>query len=123
MLKPIDIFQVKKEIQSKKLMVEFKNNNILLIDKQSGEAACIASFNLPEWINTKEKLPEQKQEVLMLFKSGNMAVGWLDDIDEHITFWCAYTDDGFYTDCDNAPLYWMSLPQLPVDFYPKNKTI
>lgn len=66
-----------------------------------------------EWVSVEERLPEKKQDVLMLFKSGNMAVGWWHDADEHITFWCAYTDDGFYTDCDDMPTHWMSLPEPP----------
>lgn len=66
-----------------------------------------------EWVIVGERLPEKKQDVLMLFGAGNMAVGWLDDIDEHTTFWCAYTDDGFYTDCDCAPTHWMPLPKPP----------
>ena len=61
-----------------------------------------------EWARVKERLPEKKQDVLMLFNAGNMAVGWLNDTD-----WCAYTDDGFYTDCDSAPIYWMPLPKPP----------
>ena len=66
-----------------------------------------------EWVSVEERPPEKKQDVLMLFKSGNMAVGWWHDADEHITFWCAYTDDGFYTDCDDMPTHWMSLPEPP----------
>ena len=56
-----------------------------------------------------------KQDVLMLFDGGNMAVGWWHDSDEYITFWCAYTDDGFYTDCDDMPVYWMPLPKPPTE--------
>ena len=121
-MRPIDIVQVKHEIQTGKLAVEYKNSNVLLINKQSEEAVCIATL-IPqnEWVSVKDRLPERGQNVLMLFKSGNMAVGWLYDIDEHTTFWSAYTDDEFYTDCDNAPLYWMSLPQLPVDFHSQKK--
>ena len=66
-----------------------------------------------EWVSVEERLPEKKQDVLMLLKSGNMAVGWWHDVDEHVTFWCAYTDDGFYTDCDDMPVYWMPLPAPP----------
>ena len=66
-----------------------------------------------EWVGVEKKLPEKNRDVLMLFKSGNMAVGWWHDSDEHITFWCAYTDDGFYTDCDDIPTHWMPLPEPP----------
>ena len=66
-----------------------------------------------QWISVKDRLPEIKQDVLMCFDSGNMAVGFWYDGDEDITFWCANTDDGWYTDCDCMPLYWMPLPELP----------
>ena len=68
-----------------------------------------------EWVSVGERLPEKKQDVLMLFDGGNMAVGWWHDSDEYITFWCAYTDDGFYTDCDDMPVYWMPLPKPPTE--------
>lgn len=74
------------------------------------------TLTLPsEWVSVEERLPEKKQDVLMLFDGGNMAVGWWHDSDEHITFWCAYTDDGFYTDCDDMPVYWMPLPKPPTE--------
>lgn len=66
-----------------------------------------------QWISVYDKLPEIKQDVLMYFDSGNMAVGFWHDGDEHITFWCAYTDDGWFADCDCMPLYWMPLPEKP----------
>ena len=66
-----------------------------------------------EWVSVADRLPEKKQDVLMYFDTGNMAVGWWHDKDEHITFWCAYTDDGFYTDCDCIPAHWMPLPAPP----------
>lgn len=68
-----------------------------------------------EWVSVEERLPEKKQDVLMLFDGGNMAVVWWHDSDEYITFWCAYTDDGFYTDCDDMPVYWMPLPKPPTE--------
>lgn len=66
-----------------------------------------------EWISVSDRLPERKQDVLMYFDTGNMAVGFWYDGDETITFWSAYTDDGWYTDCDCEPLYWMPLPETP----------
>ena len=38
MARAIDIVQVKREIQAGKLAVEFKDSDVLLTDKQSGEA-------------------------------------------------------------------------------------
>ena len=66
-----------------------------------------------EWISVKDRLPECEQDVLMYFDTGNMAVGFWHDGDETITFWCAYSDDGWYTDCDCEPLYWMEIPEPP----------
>lgn len=65
------------------------------------------------WISTSEHLPEKYQNVLMYFDTGNMAVGFWTDKDEVITFWPAYTDDGWYTNCDCEPLYWAELPERP----------
>ncbi|MBR5291695.1 MAG: DUF551 domain-containing protein [Clostridia bacterium] len=65
------------------------------------------------WISVNDRLPERKQDVLMYFDTGNMAVGFWYTGDETITFWSAYTDDGMYADCDCEPLYWMPLPEPP----------
>lgn len=66
----------------------------------------------PQWIKCEDKLPEMQEDVLMLFNA-NMTVGFLRDIDEDVTFWSAYIDDAFYTDCDESPLCWMPLPERP----------
>lgn len=66
----------------------------------------------PKWISVEDRLPDKQSDVLMLFKH-NMAVGFWHDGDEDVTFWCAYTDDVFYTDCDEEPTHWMPLPQAP----------
>lgn len=68
---------------------------------------------MSEWISVKERLPDCKQDVLMYFDTGNMGVGVWYDEDEHITFWCAYADNGFYTDCDDIPTHLMSLSEPP----------
>lgn len=66
------------------------------------------------WISLNDRLPEMKADVLMYFNiEKNMAVGFLCDIDEDKTMWCAYTDDGYYTDCDFEPTHWMPLPEPP----------
>ena len=67
-----------------------------------------------EWISVKDRLPEMTVDVLLYFPiEKNMAVGFLCDVDEDRTMWCAYTDDGFYTSCDYEPTHWMPLPQPP----------
>lgn len=74
-----------------------------------------AHIDREAWISVEDRLPDKQKDVLMLFDTGNMAVGFWHDADEHITFWCAYTDDGFYTDCDCMPTYWMPLPEPPAE--------
>lgn len=66
-----------------------------------------------KWIPVEEELPEINQDVLMYFDAGNMAAGFWHDGDETITFWCSYSDDGWYTDCDSEPTHWMPLPMPP----------
>ena len=68
---------------------------------------------MSQWISVEDRLPEKRNDVLMYFDSGNMAVGFWHDQDEHITFWHAYIDDGFYIDCDCIPTHWMPLPESP----------
>lgn len=60
-----------------------------------------------QWISVKERLPDEGIDVLMRFEQ-NMAVGFRLECD-----WCAYTDDGYYTDCDSKPTHWMPLPEPP----------
>lgn len=76
------------------------------------EACTVAAKVLRDtaWISVKDGLPEKQADVLMLFDH-NMAVGFWYDTDEDTTFWCAYTDDEFYTDCDVEPTHWMPLPE------------
>ena len=67
-----------------------------------------------KWIPVTERLPSLNDDVLMYFKDDdNMAVGYLDDVDEDITMWSAYSDGGYYTDCDYVPTHWMPLPEPP----------
>lgn len=69
---------------------------------------------MSEWISVKDRLPEINKDVLMYFAvENNMAVGFLQEIDEHITFWCAYPDGGWWTDCECEPTHWMPLPEPP----------
>ena len=66
-----------------------------------------------KWIPVSERLPGKETDVLMCFDTGNMAVGFWHDGYEDFTFWCAYSDDGWCTDCDCEPLYWMPVPTAP----------
>ena len=65
------------------------------------------------WIRTKDKLPPRYKYVLGLYESGNMAVVCWFDNDEDLLFWRAMCDDGWESDCDNGPDYWMPLPLPP----------
>lgn len=68
-----------------------------------------------EWNRVADKLPEKGKAVLMAFEQ-NMAVGYLYDGDETVTYWRAYTDDGWILDCDCEPTHWMPLPEMPSNF-------
>lgn len=71
---------------------------------------------MARWVKCKDRLPELHEDVLMFFDSGNetnMAVGFLHDIDEHVTLWCSYSDCGWFTDCDDSPSHWAPLPSPP----------
>lgn len=104
-----------------------KESVLRICEAESEDVAAIISKvkRLPikcisEWISVSDRLPERKQDVLMYFDTGNMAVGFWYDGDETITFWSAYTDDGWYADCDCEPLYWMPLPPAPKEDARKN---
>ena len=71
---------------------------------------------VPQWIPVTERLPEKQADVLIYFggKYKNMATGfWHGEEKMNAVYWCAYTDDGFYTDCDYKPTHWMPLPKAP----------
>lgn len=65
------------------------------------------------WIPVTERLPECKQDALLCFDAGDMAVGCWYDRDECITFWAAHKYDGWYADCGCEPTHWMPLPEPP----------
>lgn len=77
--------------------------------------------NEPEdskWISVEDALPAPTKDVLMAFWKedsdfNNMAVGFLREADECMSMWSAYTDGGYYTDCDESPTFWMPLPEPP----------
>jgi hypothetical protein len=71
--------------------------------------------NVPnKWIPVTERLPGLHDDVLMYFEDdGNMAAGYLDDVDEDRSMWSAYSDGGYFTDCDYEPTHWMPLPEPP----------
>lgn len=69
-----------------------------------------------KWIPMTERLPEKTIDVLLYFgnKYKNQAIGFWHGCEEcNAVYWCAYTDDGFYTDCDYKPTHWMPLPEAP----------
>ena len=83
-------------------------------------ASCI--YNLPSaqvephWIPCNERLPEEKQDVLLAFKH-NMVVGfWEDILNDGSQTWYANSGNGYFTDMDvlsgyDDPIAWMPLPE------------
>lgn len=65
------------------------------------------------WIPVTERLPEKHESVLVYFDSGNMAVGFWYDMDECLSLWEVWTDDGWYSETDCEPVYWQPLPERP----------
>lgn len=68
------------------------------------------------WVSVKHRLPELHKDVLLFFDDGkeqNMVVGFLCDVYEDHTSWCAYSDCGWYTDCDSEPTHWSETPKPP----------
>ena len=93
MARAIDIVQVKREIQAGKLAVEFKDSDVLLTDKQSGEAVCIATLTPPnEWVSVEERLPECEEEVFIQTERGTRTTAIYEDgtvrEEDSIWFWC-----------------------------------
>jgi len=82
------------------------------VDKFAEEAARLYAKQ-PKWIPVTERLPEVNKYVLGYFKDGSMTAVCLFDIDEHMTFWRACTDEGWEADCDSEPTHWMPLPEPP----------
>ena len=67
------------------------------------------------WIPCSERLPEEKQDVLLLMPH-NMVVGfWEDVLSDGGRTWYANSGDGYFTDMDvlngyDDPIAWMPLP-------------
>ena len=70
----------------------------------------------PQWIPCSERLPEEKQDVLLLMPH-NMVVGfWEDVLSDGGRTWYANSGDGYFTDMDvlngyDDPIAWMPLPE------------
>lgn len=70
----------------------------------------------PHWIPVTERMPEEKQDVILAFKH-NMAVGfWEDILQNGEPVWYANSGDGWMTgtesvDNDGIPIAWMPLPE------------
>lgn len=83
---------------------------------------CSINFNETTWFHIDERKPDINEDVMMYFDSGNMAVGFMSDQDEDFDYWCAYTDDGWYTSCDCPPVYWAEKPNSPDEVMDENDT-
>ena len=67
-----------------------------------------------QWISVKDRLPAKNIDVLAKYDDGNMIVGRLMDVDEDCQFWKAQCDDGWESDCDFWPTWWMPLPETKI---------
>ena len=69
---------------------------------------------IPQWISVTERLPVFGQNVLMYFRKGKtFAAGFLSEEKGRSPLWCSFTDNEWFTECDNRPDYWMPLPDRP----------
>ena len=112
-MRPIDIVQVKHEIQIGKLAVEYKNSNVLLINKQSEETVCIAPL-IPqnEWVSVKDRLPDFDVPVLVYVIDVFDNKGTISITKYTITYdltnnWLGYENSSFKI------THWMPLPAPP----------
>ena len=70
----------------------------------------------PRWIPCSERLPKEKQDVLLLMPQ-NMVVGfWEDVLSDGGRTWYANSGNGYFTDMDvlygyDDPIAWMPLPK------------
>jgi hypothetical protein len=62
-----------------------------------------------EWISVKDKLPPDRQPVLLAFHK-NCAVGFYNS---KFDVWHAYCDNACISEGYTMPLYWMPLPKAP----------
>ena len=75
----------------------------------------ISALAEPHWILCSERLPEEKQDVLLLMPQ-NMVVGfWEDVLSDGDKVWYANSGNGYFTDMCfideyDAPIAWMPLP-------------
>lgn len=84
------------------------------LESRLAEHLIANGVTIQQWIPVTERLPSIHEDVLMYFKDDdNMVAGYLDDVDEDSSMWSAYSDGGYYTDCDYVPTHWMPLPEPP----------
>ncbi|MCD7725853.1 MAG: DUF551 domain-containing protein [Clostridiales bacterium] len=59
-----------------------------------------------KWIPIEERMPPEGYDVLLNF-ADNLTVGnWLRRHDNNTPCWYVYSDNGYYTSCDNEPTHW-----------------
>ena len=76
----------------------------------------VAVANKPRWIPVAERLPEDFENVLIVFQNGDMAVGFKMTVkteETNLLLWRTMTEEDFCSDCDTPPTHWMPLPEPP----------
>lgn len=66
---------------------------------------------MSEWISVNDRLPTT-DALLFWVESNTMAVGrcLTGDVE---TYWLVNSDNGYFTDADTPPDWWMPLPEPP----------
>jgi hypothetical protein len=64
----------------------------------------------PQWISTKKQLPKAGQDALLWYSNHHCIAGYYDAEGN----WWRYGDDEWMKYREDAPKYWMGLPEMPV---------
>jgi hypothetical protein len=63
-----------------------------------------------QWISPKKQLPKGEQDILLWYSNHHCIAGYYDAKGN----WWRYGDDEWMKYREDAPKYWMGLPEMPV---------